>query len=262
MNQQTSQPPLTKSKRQFCFLLSLVFGLLIFTTGCVQDQVGINFQGQHRGTLVQHVSLGETLTSFSPTETQEWLDSLNSRARKMQGKAQLISDQEMEITIPFASGQDLVSKFNQFFNPNLEDQLSPQQAIAQELIPLQAKINWFGNNALLLERNKLTLDLDLRALGVLNPPEVSPVISSDAFDLELSLNTPWGAKFVDEEGNLTPEVRQDGHQLVWLLQSGEVNHLEAVFWLPSYLGLGTVAIAMLIIGGFYFKYKRFPWVVE
>ena len=261
MNQQTSQHQPAKSKQQTFMLLSLIFSLLIFTTGCVQDQVGINFAGQHQGTFVQNITLGEKLTSFSPTETQQWLDSLDNRARQLQGKAKIISDQQVEITIPFANGKDLVSKFNHFFNPNLEDESLTQQAIAQDLIPLQATMSWFGNNALLLERNKLTVDVNLQGLGVLNSPEQLRVISSDGFDLEISLNTPWGAKSVQAEGNLVPKVRQDGHQLIWILQPGETNHLEAIFWLPSYLGLGTVAIAILIIGGFYYKYKRFPWTV-
>jgi hypothetical protein len=54
------------------------------------------------------------------------------------------------------------------------------------------------------------------------------------------------------------EVQQQGKQLVWKLKSGAENHLEAVFWVPSPLGIGTVAIVLLVIGGIFLRAQLFP----
>jgi hypothetical protein len=48
---------------------------------------------------------------------------------------------------------------------------------------------------------------------------------------------------------------------MWTLKPGQLNHLEAVFWLPSPLGIGTLVIVLLVLGGFYLKYKSLPGVV-
>lgn len=43
----------------------------LLLSGCVKYDVGINFQGQHHGAIVQQIKLGEQLTSFSNSQAQE-----------------------------------------------------------------------------------------------------------------------------------------------------------------------------------------------
>ncbi|MHC5832731.1 MAG: DUF3153 domain-containing protein, partial [Nostoc sp.] len=85
-------------------------------------------------------------------------------------------------------------------------------------------------------------------------------------DLEFSLKTPWGAKNIQQTetamsndkplGVYAPE--KNGNQLVWKLQPGELNHIEAVFWLPSPLGIGTLLIILFVWGGLYLRYNFMP----
>jgi hypothetical protein len=76
-------------------------------------------------------------------------------------------------------------------------------------------------------------------------------------DLEFSLKTPWGAKNIQlTETAIEPE--KNGNQLVWKLQPGQLNHIEAVFWLPSPLGIGALLIILFVWGGLYLRYNFMP----
>lgn len=240
------------------FWAILLSSLLL--SGCVQYNVGIHFEGQHHGAIVQHIKLGEQLTSFSNEQAQEWLKSVENRARQLQGKAKRLSDQEIVVTIPFSYGTELESKFNQFFNPDGQKNSSAKGDSTLDLPTFNSKFHLTQGNFIFVQRNKLSYELDLRSLGVLSTKGNVIVSPSSLLDLQFSLETPWGASSVTQAGDaIRPEVYDDGHQLVWKLQPGQLNHIEAVFWLPSPLGVGTVAIVLLVLGGFYLKYKSFPW---
>ena len=117
-----------------------------------------------------------------------------------------------------------------------------------------AQSNW-----LFLDRNHLNLTVDLRALGVLSDQGNIIVSPGSLIDLEFALNTPFLTRSINTDGVLLPQSSTRS-QLVWKLKPGQINTLEAVFFVPSYLALGTVAIIVLCLGGFYLKYKRWPGV--
>lgn len=248
-----------KKKRVSC-LLSFAFCLLTFLTGCVRYDVGINFESQHRGAIVQHIKLGQQLTSLSQSEAIKWLNTVESRAAHLQGKTKRVSDQEMIVTIPFNNGKELAAKFNQFFNPNPQKKAQSFKQNNLDLVQLNSEISLQQSNLLLLERNRLSLSVDLRALGVLSNQGNLIVSPGSLVDLEFILNTPWGARNIVKENTLNADVNKGGQQLIWHLQPGQINKIETVFWVPSVLGLGTLLIIVLVLIGFYLKYKRFPWV--
>ncbi len=242
------------------FWAILLSALLL--SGCVQYDVGVNFEGQHRGTIAQHIKLGEQLTSFSNEQAIEWLRSIERRAQQLQGKTKRLSNEEIVVTIPFNNGKELESKFNQFFNPVVQKKSPPKADETEELPKLDSKIHIDQGNFIFVQRNKLSYDLDLRSLGVLSANGNVIVSPSSLLDLKFSLETPWGARSVKNAADdIRPEVYDNGHQLVWTLQPGQLNHIDAVFWLPSPLGIGTLVIVLLVLGGFYLKYKSFPGVV-
>ncbi|MFN9174146.1 MAG: hypothetical protein ACK58N_06415 [Synechocystis sp.] len=74
-------------------LLPLFLCLCCLLTGCVNYAVGINFAEQHRGEIVQHITLGEQLTTLSQAEADRWLQSLEQRAKLLQGKTDRTSKQ-------------------------------------------------------------------------------------------------------------------------------------------------------------------------
>jgi len=230
--------------------LTLIAALCL--SGCVNYDVGINFSSQTRGEMVQHIQLGKQLTSFSDAVAQTWLQSIKRRSRELGGSTRRINAQELLVKIPFSNGADLTEKFNAFFQP------VPQQPDSDEKVgipELRSQLHLSQNNFLLVERDRLRLDVDLRPLGVIAANGNVLISPGDLLTLQFRLNTPWGARQVAAIGS---EVQQQGKQLVWKLKSGAENHLEAVFWVPSPLGIGTVAIVLLVIGGIFLRAQLFP----
>ena len=231
----------------------------LLLSGCVKYDAGVNFQSPHRGEIVQHIKLGEQLTGFSSSPAQAWLDSIERRARQLQGKTKRLSDEEIIVTIPFYTGAELESKFNEFFQPVVKKNSQSATSEGVDLPNLQSKLSLTQSNLLLLLRNKLSYDLDLRSLGVLSSNGNVILSPGSLLDLEFSLNAPWGARSIEKTANaISPVISEKGKTLVWKIKPGELNHLEAVFWLPSPIGIGSVIIALFVVAGFYLKYKRLP----
>ena len=258
MNQGQQQHS-TTHKQPFLFLFPFVLVILMFLTGCVNYDVGVDFEGQYRGTFVQRINLGEQLVRVSPTAAKEWLASIENRVRDNNGKLKVTPSKEVLITIPFTNGKDFVAKFNNLFNPNEQKVSELAKVKKPQLEQLYSEISLLQSNLLLAQRDRLRLAVDLRALKVLSEQDKLVVNPESLVDLEFSLNTPWGARGTKRKNVLTPKVLDRGHKLVWQLQPGEINYIEAVFWLPSPIGVGAVIIVAVILIGFYIKYRSFPW---
>ena len=242
------------NKKGILFLLPLVCCLLTFLSGCVRYDVGINFKNQHQGTIVQHIQLGEQLTNFSQSEANKWLSSIEGRAKKLQGKTKRVSSQEIVVTIPFSNGKELASKFNQFFNP-IPNKNSTSAVDTLDLVQLNSEMFLNQKNFLFFERDSLNLSVDLRALGMISDQGNLIVSPGELINLEFDLNTPYGSRSIVSENNLNSEFTNDSHKLVWQLKPGQINKIEAVFWVPSNLGIGTVFIILIVWAGFYLKYS-------
>jgi Protein of unknown function (DUF3153) len=99
----------------------------------------------------------------------------------------------------------------------------------------------------------------LRSLGVLSGQNNVVVNPGSVLDLSFALNVPWGAKSIQASaGDLVPEVTADGHQLIWELKPGELNHLEVLFWVPSPIGIGAIVIILVAIAGNALKHQLLP----
>ena len=261
MKEQNVKDVTGKKKKHFLFLLPFVFCLLTLVTGCVQYDVGVNFESQTRGEIVQHIKLGERLTSFSSDTVADWLKSVEQRVRLLDGKTKRISDREVLVRIPFNNGAELEDKFNQFYNPIAQTAKSRVASPLETDLPkFESHLNVKQNNLLLVLRNRLSLELDLRSLSLLSS-NGSPLLSPGGLlELDFSLNTPWGAENIETTvaGALVPQSYQQGKQLVWKLKPGELNYLEATFWIPSPVGIGALIIALFVAAGTAVKYQLLP----
>jgi len=249
-----------KKKKQFFFLLPFVLCLLTLT-GCVQYDVGVNFDSQTRGAIVQHIKLGERLTSFSSDTVADWLKSVEQRVRLLDGKTKRLSEREVLVTIPFNNGAELEDKFNEFYNPTIAQTAKSRAAspLETDLPKFESHLRVKQNNLLLVLRNRLSLELDLRSLSLLSSNGSLLLSPGGLLELDFSLNTPWGAKSIETvAGALVPETYQQGKQLVWKLKPGEVNYLEAIFWIPSPVGIGALIISLFVAAGIALKYKILP----
>jgi hypothetical protein len=251
-----------RKRSKSVFLMPFVCGLLVFLTGCVRYDVGVNFQHQHHGEIVQHITLGQRLTSLSQAEATKWLNSIEKRAKLLDGNAKRLSEREMVVTIPFGNGQDLADKFNQFFDPSSSFTVKRSNPEDLTLLQLDSKLSIAQKNWLLFDRNYLTLTVDLRALGVLSEQGNIIVSPGSLVNIDFALNTPFGAKSIGDGTVLAPDLESVDRQLVWHLKAGEINTIEVVFWTPSYLGIGSIVIILLAILGFYLKYEYFPGIPQ
>ena len=232
-------------------LVGVIMMVSLFLTGCIQSDVGIRFDNPNRGEISQQIQIGERLKALNQSEVQLWLRSLEKRASAVGGHTQRDAEQSMSVKIPFNNSEDLEKKFNQFFGEILS-----QAEIADsnvELPMIRSNLTVIHSNFLLMERNRLRYDIDLRSLGVLSASGDVLISPASLFDLEFKLETPWGARNVLTKTNLRPRSRKGNHELIWTLIPGEDNTIETVFWMPSPLGIGTVMIGLLVLLGYYLK---------
>ena len=241
-------------------LLPLLTCLLIFLTGCVNYDVGVNFSSPNNGKIVQNIKVSKQLLSLDRSDVRRWLGSIESRARQLQGKVEKPNPEELLVTVPFINGADFASKFNQMFHSDIPVTSAIVRQSDPEVIKLDSQISFQQNNLLLFERNSLDLSVDLRALSILTDREKIQVDNDRLIDFEFVLNTSGIARSVSGTDHLMPVGKSISKNLVWHLQPGVTNHIEAVFWLPSPLGLGALLVSLIMIIGYYLKYRRLPGV--
>jgi hypothetical protein len=226
-------------------LMVILSSLLL--SGCVKYDLGVNFNSTNNGELIQHIQLAERITLFSSDYLSEWLKTLENQARSLGGSTQRISPAEIIVKIPFTSAKELQEKFTVFFkNPRSEDSNN------SEISDITSSLVAEDRNFFLFSRNHLVYDLDLRSLAMLTTNNNNSIVN-----LDFSLQTPWGTKNIDNNENaIKPE--KHGNQLIWTLKPGAINHIEVVFWLPNFLGIGTLLIIAFVWLGFYLRYTLLP----
>lgn len=226
---QQSSPQAGSPWRSVLLMLVLTFGL----TGCLDAQTTIQVSSPHRGQIVQHIQLGSQLTA-----AQGWLDQLANQARKLDGKVDRPSRQELSVTVPFTNARDLETKFNQLVSP-------PKGS--SDLPEIKAHLAVRTSNLLLLQRDRLVYDVDLSALGL--PTDSAGLLNpGQGLDISFGVAGPWGA------GGRASE-KQAG-TATWRLQPGQPNHVEASLWMPNPIGLGAAAIVGLVVAGNYYNRKQ------
>lgn len=233
----------------------LILGVVcvaLLVSGCVRYDVNLQFDHASQGRIVQHIQLEERLKSLSGAVVQEWISTIERRTQRLGGSVQQLPDQGLQLSIPFSSGADLTAKFNQFFPPANQHQALSQ--LADELPAIDSQLTLIRNNFLLVERNRLSYSLDLRSLGVLSANGELLLSPRSLMHLEFRVSTPWGGRILNTDTKVTG--CQEGRDLVWSLVPGELNQIEAVFWLPSPLGIGSLVIVGLIVAGMFVKYPQ------
>ncbi len=239
------------------FLLPVILCLTVLLTGCVDYQVGINFATPYSGEITQHIKVSDQLSNLAPSDTKKWLDSVEKRSRQLDGKVKKLDSQELLLTIPFGNGVELAQKFNQLFQTSIVPNATiPKDQV--DLIKLNSQVSIHQSNLIFVERNSLDLAIDLRALQVLSQQEKIIIDPDSLADLKFQLTTPWIARSISNSDNLQPINNSLKKGLVWQLHPGEVNHIHAIFWLPSPIGIGTAIIILLMLLGYLLKYRRFP----
>lgn len=244
--------------------LLIVFCAALLLSGCVQTDIGINFQDQTHGQILQKIQLSERIASLNSNVVDDWIQSLKRRVRRVNGYTKRVSNRELVVTIPFNNSADLEQKFNTFFNPIESKNNRKADELESELPQFSSHLSQTQNNWIFVLRNHLSLELDLKSLALVSTSDQVLINSGEILDLQFSLNTPWGAKIIDPQFDqdfteaLAVSENLDGKQIVWTLKPGEINKLEAIFWVPSPVGIGTILIILFIYLGFSLKYRLLP----
>jgi hypothetical protein len=233
--------------------LSMLFWVVaIALSGCVQYDDGINFHGFNDGEIVQHIQLSDRLNSFNPQAVTTWLNSIEQRTIQAQGRLKRLSDREFEVVIPFASTQELVTKTNRFFN-------AQPTATSDTASNFHARLQIEQSNWLAIVKNHLIYDLDLRAIPMAATDAKVAIAANNLVDLKFRLRSPWGIQNADLSTSPNIVKTTDGNQTTWQLQPGQIERIEAVFWLPNPLGIGAIVIILISMFGYYLKYRQLPW---
>ncbi len=216
----------------------------LLLSGCVKYDLGVNFNSTNNGELVQHIQLSEKITLLSSDYLSQWLKTLEKRARTLAGSTERVSSSEIIVKIPFTSAKELQEKFTGFFNTR-----TSEDGNGSELSSITSTLVAEDTNFFLLSRNHLVYDLDLRSLAMLTTQDNSSIVN-----LDFSLQTPWGINNIENHENaIQPE--KYGNQWIWTIKPGAINHVEVVFWLPNFLGIGTLLIIGFVWLGLYLRYK-------
>jgi Protein of unknown function (DUF3153) len=238
-------------KFRLLWLILIAFFLL---SGCVRSHVEIHFSDANHGRLVQQLQLSQPATGLENAVIDAWVERLEHQTialggRIERGQIQQTAAQTLKLTIPFFNSKDLETKFNRLLQAELQPGHSKRSRLA-EPPPIVSHLKMRSGNWILWQRMVLDYELDLRSLEGLLTRSQLPLNPRDLLNLELRLNAP-DVKILG--GNPAPVFRKKGQQLVWSPQTGEVNQLRAVFWVPSPLGIGTALIVLFVLLGLWFK---------
>lgn len=211
--------------------LFMTMALALSLSGCVDYQLGIQFDSQTHGVLVQTLHLDPRFVALNSEVRQQWLQVFIEEAKTFSGKATALEDDTLQVQIDFNNGADLVQKFNQLF---AEDGLMTQVPGAP---PLVAHLDLTQQNRGIALLNHLHADIDLSALEA-----DSAVGNGGALDSWRTLDLSFQ---IDALAGATGR---------WPLPPGQITTIDTTFWVPSPIGIGAVVIGVLCAAGYGIRY--------
>lgn len=225
----------------------LVLGLSLLISGCVQSDLTLHFDHQTRGLMTQSIRLHQGGSPLTNPTLEPWLTTLRKRVGELGGSFTQTPDQ-INLAVPFTTAADLEQRFIQTWAAIAAMDTLPISAIQ----PLPVNLQIQQNHWLLASRNHLIWDFDLQSLRDLGGLHRGAKDQGWA-SFSLRLATPWGSRVLASSPELaaisqTREVR-------WQLQVGELNHLDVIFWLPDLVGIGGLVIAMVVVLGYFLRYR-------
>jgi Protein of unknown function (DUF3153) len=237
--------------------LGLLISLLWLLGGCFQADLTLRFDHHHHGQWTQTLTLGERNLAMASDALDPWLQQVRPPIQRLGGHLQQTAS-TLTVTIPFSTPADLANRITTVFTTpssapteNL-GRPDPDQPPAATLALLGVGTVPFTlttkeQNWVLVSRVRLVYDLDLRNLAP------SLTTAAPGAGITFRLQVPWGMPSVEPE-SLAP-VSLQPHEAQWNLPLGQISHLAMVFWLPNGVGLGGLALAILILIGYVLRYR-------
>ncbi|MBD1873917.1 DUF3153 domain-containing protein [Nodosilinea sp. FACHB-131] len=245
---------------------TLLLLLPLLLSGCLRYDLTLRFDHQSHGQISQTINLSDRGAALAQPTLEPWLEELKVRSRPLGGQLSQ-SSQTVTLTVPFGTAADLGDRFQQLFAataaPAIESVLAEAsladgptylQLPGWEPVPFALDID--QTNWLLASRTHLTYALDLRQLPPNGDDSAAPAPWAD---LRFRLQVPWGLQLLP---TATPPTKQDATGATWPLEPGEITTIDATFWLPNAIAIGTLGIVALMLAGYGLRYRifkpRFP----
>lgn len=225
--------------------------LALLLPGCVQYDLTLHFDHQNHGQIIQTIDLSQPSAPLASPTLSPWLADLSDRTQHLGGQLRH-SPEQVTLAVPFSTPGDLVNRYTQLLG-------DPTPGSAGEsgstftlpgfgTVPFAIAVQ--QTNWLLANRTRLTYDVDLTPLPV-NTPRDSP--AEPWANLAFHLQVPWGIQTL-LPASLPAETTPQG--ATWILQPGQVNHIAVIFWLPNAVAIGSLAIGVLVLLGYFLRYGR------
>ena len=256
-------------------LLALLV-LPLALSGCLRYDLTLRFDHQTHGQISQTIDLSERGAALAQPTLGPWLEALKARSRPLGGQLSQ-GPQTVTLTVPFGTAADLGDRFQQLFadaapaapvaepdtfsvggssvDSSKEEPPTDQPTYLQlpGFGPVPFALALEQTNWLLASRTHLTYRLDLSQLPLEAPrPSNEPAEVAWA-DLRFRLQVPWG--IADIAPTATAPLAQDPTGATWQLEPGQITSIDATFWLPNAIALGTVGIVALVLAGYGLRYR-------
>ncbi|MBW4484124.1 MAG: DUF3153 domain-containing protein [Tildeniella torsiva UHER 1998/13D] len=252
----------TDSKRVFLRKTLLLLALPLLLSGCLRYDLTLRFDHQSHGQISQTIDLSDRGAALAQPTLEPWLEELKVRSRPLGGQLSQ-TPQTVTLTVPFGTAADLGDRFRQLFasaasdiksvtaeEPPPADRPTYLQLPGWEPVPFALDID--QTNWLLASRTHLTYTLDLHQLPT-NEDDSTDL--APWADLRFRLQVPWGLASLAPTA--TPPLTQDATGAIWSLEPGKITTIDATFWLPNAIALGTLGIAALVLAGYSLRYRIF-----
>ncbi|MGF1516598.1 MAG: DUF3153 domain-containing protein [Nodosilinea sp.] len=251
-------------------LLALLV-LPLTLSGCLRYDLTLRFDHQTHGQITQTIDLSERGAALAQPTLAPWLEALQGRSRSLGGQLSQ-GPQTVTLTVPFGTAADLGDRFQQLFADatpaapvaepdNFSTDSSKEDSPTNQ--PTYLQLPGFGpvpfalaldqTNWLLASRTHLTYSLDLSQLPLESSLPGNEPAETTWADLRFRLQVPWG--LADIAPTATAPLAQDPTGATWQLAPGQITSIDATFWLPNAIALGTVGIAALVLAGYGLRYR-------
>lgn len=228
------------------------FGILavaicpILLTGCIYSRLGVEFNWLGGGSVVQTLKIDRSLVQAGGSELEKLMQGLVRRTQELGGETRRQSD-SLQLSIPFKDEADFRRKANLFLGqplaapvapapptPTLPAPVNTEPVITNRLPPVPTTatpLQLTTSDYWLWTTHRIAADLDLRVpLGA-----TFRAVAPGLLQLEFALTTPLPASASNSDF-------QEGQTLIWQIEPGQLNRLEAEFVIPN------VALLVLLTG--------------
>lgn len=258
--------------------LGLMISLVWLLGGCFQSDLTLRFDHHHHGQWTQTITLGERNLAVASDALEPWLQRLRGPVQGFGGHLRQTPG-TLTLTVPFSTPADLTERFNRVFTaPGLgEGNATETEEVGKGgdsgnlgdggkmegddhpatvltlpglgAVPfhLETHERHYG----LFSQVGLIYDLDLRSVALPQPS----ALAAEAREAGVSfqIQAPWGVS--GGNPNALVPAQGDATGTRWILPLGKISHIEAQFWLPNWVGLGGLIIAILVLLGYGIRYR-------